>query len=305
MLSGRRTLCAPGAFDLNGLCIAKGKYAWRIFVDVTVLQASDNLADAAVLAAFAALQRTRLPRLQLSAVSAADGFVDAEDEEWEAAVAGNAASGSGDSAASKSAPGDAERGFEAAVDVEIEIVDDVDASVPLHTLCAAEGGPVSVTFAVVEGRLVVDPLLQEAAGAESEVRVSVCRDGRVVAVSGGAASGSVSAAESSGAGAEAAARGSRSSGPAREEEGASGAGVRSGDTEPLAVHLTEEAVATAKRLAPALFAAVDKGIEAATRRATALLKADEQLMRDMAVKYGDLEPEVLWEADAVKAAAPA
>jgi exosome complex RNA-binding protein Rrp42 (RNase PH superfamily) len=273
------------------LCIAKGKYAWRIFVDVTVLQARDNLADAATLAAFAAIQRTRLPRLQVSAISAADGFLDADDEAWQAAVTGQPASGPGGE------PGadDEEASLDKAVDVEIEIMDDVDASVPLASLCSAEQGPVSVGFAVVDGLLVVDPLQQEAAGAESEIRVSVCRDGRVVAVSGGAASSSVAAAEAPHGGS------SSSSSAATAAEGASGASVKTGDTEPLAVRLTEQAVESARRLAPDLFAAVDHGMEAATRRARAVLEEDERQMRELAIKYGDLDPKVLREADATKA----
>lgn len=48
---------------LRTLCVMPARFAWRLFVDVMVLQNEGNIADAVSFAVWAALQTTRLPRL--------------------------------------------------------------------------------------------------------------------------------------------------------------------------------------------------------------------------------------------------
>jgi len=249
--------------DLDGLCVAKGRYAWRLFVDVTVLQQRGSPDAAVALAAYAALQRARLPRLKVSSVSAADGFDDASGG-WGAAAASGAA---GAAPTEDTAEG-------AVVDVEIEVVDDVDASVTLSELCKAEGAPVTVCFAVLDGILAADPLPEEEAGAECTLRVAVNRSGEVLAVR----TGSAGAAAGSGAG------------------GAVGAGTR-----PLAAGVLESAAAMARAHAASLFAAVDAGMAASTRRAEAMEEADRAAVRELAERYGELPKAAADVVDAVMA----
>ncbi|CAE7922530.1 Exosc7 [Symbiodinium sp. KB8] len=272
------SLCAPGAFDLAGLCIAKGRYAWRIFVDVTVLQLRGNAVGTVSLAAYAALQRARLPKLRVSAVSAADGFEEA-DEAWDPA------SGSSTAPASSGA---GEQEEAAAVDVEIEVVDDADASVSLADLCSADKAPVCVSYAVVDGVLVVDPLPEEESGAQATVRVSVNRSGAVVAVR----TAEADAALGVGAAATTAQSGDG-------EAGAEAAAARV--VTPLAAGMVETALGLARDHAATLFAAVDSGMAAASRRATAMEEADARAVRALAERYGDLPAAAAAVADSVMA----
>ncbi|KAA0173181.1 hypothetical protein FNF27_05269 [Cafeteria roenbergensis] len=274
----QESLCAPGAFDLAGLCIAKGRYAWRIFVDVTVLQLRGNAVGTVSLAAYAALQRARLPKLRVSAVSAADGFEEA-DEAWDPA--------SGSSTAPTSS-GAGEQEEAAAVDVEIEVVDDADASVSLADLCSADKAPVCVSYAVVDGVLVVDPLPEEESGAQATVRVSVNRSGAVVAVR----TAEADAALGVGAAATTAQSGDG-------EAGAEAAAARV--VTPLAAGMVETALGLARDHAATLFAAVDSGMAAASRRATAMEEADARAVRALAERYGDLPAAAAAVADSVMA----
>lgn len=263
---------------MEGLCIAKGRYAWRVFVDVTVLQLRGNAVGAVSLAAFAALQRARLPKLRVSAVSAADGFEEA-DEAWDPASGATSAppsSGAGD------------EGEDAAVDVEIEVVDDADASISLADLCSADKAPVCVSYAVVDGVLVVDPLPEEESGAQATIRVSVNRSGAVVAVR----TAEADAALGVGAAATMAQSGEADS-------GAEAAATRV--VTPLAAGMVETALGLARDHAATLFAAVDSGMAAASRRATAMEEADARAVRALAEKYGDLPAAAAAVADAVMA----
>ena len=54
-----------GVIDRKALCILKGKFVWRVFVDILVLDTGGNLVDTAVIAALAALADTKLPKLRL------------------------------------------------------------------------------------------------------------------------------------------------------------------------------------------------------------------------------------------------
>jgi exosome complex component RRP42 len=49
------------SFNLQQLCIVKGKHCWSLFVDVLILESDGNLLDAAVMASRAALSCTKLP----------------------------------------------------------------------------------------------------------------------------------------------------------------------------------------------------------------------------------------------------
>lgn len=54
-----------GVIDTRSLCILKGKFVWRIFVDLLVLDTGGNLVDTSCIAALAALADTKLPKLRL------------------------------------------------------------------------------------------------------------------------------------------------------------------------------------------------------------------------------------------------
>mmetsp|Transcript_12726 Transcript_12726/g.28089 ORF Transcript_12726/g.28089 Transcript_12726/m.28089 type:complete len:280 (-) Transcript_12726:1105-1944(-) len=68
-----RTIRASGAIDPAGLCIEAGRSAWKVRVDVLVLDCGGNLADAAFVAAVAALSDTKIP--EDIVVSEEDGSV--------------------------------------------------------------------------------------------------------------------------------------------------------------------------------------------------------------------------------------
>lgn len=61
-------------FPLQSLSIMPARFAWRIFIDVQVFQNDGSLLDAVSFAAWAALQRTKLPRL--NPIEAQAGFKD-------------------------------------------------------------------------------------------------------------------------------------------------------------------------------------------------------------------------------------
>jgi exosome complex component RRP42 len=54
-----------GVIDTRSLCILSGKFVWRIFVDLLVLDTGGNLVDTSCIAALAALADTKLPKLRL------------------------------------------------------------------------------------------------------------------------------------------------------------------------------------------------------------------------------------------------
>lgn len=58
-------LLGRGALDLKLLCIIKGQLAWKVYLDIVILEAGGSLLDACSLAACAALCSTELPRLRL------------------------------------------------------------------------------------------------------------------------------------------------------------------------------------------------------------------------------------------------
>jgi len=61
-------------FPLQSLSIMPARFAWRIFIDVQVFQNDGSLLDAVSFATWAALQRTKLPRLH--PIEAQAGFKD-------------------------------------------------------------------------------------------------------------------------------------------------------------------------------------------------------------------------------------
>lgn len=58
-------IAAPGAIDLRKLGILKGKHSWNVFVDIVVFDTGGSLVDACTLAAAAALQDTKIPKIKL------------------------------------------------------------------------------------------------------------------------------------------------------------------------------------------------------------------------------------------------
>jgi exosome complex RNA-binding protein Rrp42 (RNase PH superfamily) len=181
---------------------------------VSVLQLGGNLADAAVIACHAAMQRARVPRVTVTEVRLEDG--------WE------------------------EQGSEArTTELDVEVDDDVAASVALNDLCQAHLAPVTVSFAVIDGVPVVDPLLQEEECAQAIVRVAVNPKGRIVHLTS-----------------------STSSTPLEE---ASVSELSS--------------AAFARAVAPKLFATVQQGIAVASKRVTEQEQRDLEMAKALMDKY--------------------
>jgi len=49
--------------DVTQLCVVRGKYVWRVYVDLTVLDCGGSLTDLLLVAAYAALADAKLPKL--------------------------------------------------------------------------------------------------------------------------------------------------------------------------------------------------------------------------------------------------
>ena len=60
-----RALRKSQAIDVESLCVVNAKHVWSVRCDVTVLDDGGNLADAALLAALAALRHLRLPAVRV------------------------------------------------------------------------------------------------------------------------------------------------------------------------------------------------------------------------------------------------
>lgn len=59
----RITYSSPHAFDLKSLCILPKHQAWKLYVDIQILQCAGNLYDAISMAVKSALFNTRIPRV--------------------------------------------------------------------------------------------------------------------------------------------------------------------------------------------------------------------------------------------------
>jgi exosome complex component RRP42 len=68
-----------GGLDLKALSIVDGKHCWTIFVDVLILGEDGNLMDAILLAVRSALQRTRLPGVNIEEGGEATEIVLSDD----------------------------------------------------------------------------------------------------------------------------------------------------------------------------------------------------------------------------------
>lgn len=55
---------SPVAFDLQKLCIVKGRKCWKFFIDILILECGGNLYDAVSLAVKAALWNTQIPLIK-------------------------------------------------------------------------------------------------------------------------------------------------------------------------------------------------------------------------------------------------
>jgi exosome complex RNA-binding protein Rrp42 (RNase PH superfamily) len=64
----QRLLADSAAVDLEALVIRKGRQAWTLYLDITMINASGALQDAAVFAAVAALSAFRLPQAEVKQV---------------------------------------------------------------------------------------------------------------------------------------------------------------------------------------------------------------------------------------------
>jgi len=64
-----RILIGPNTMDWKALAITPGRQCWMLYVDATVIEAGGNLMDAISIAALAALQDTRIPKISVLASS--------------------------------------------------------------------------------------------------------------------------------------------------------------------------------------------------------------------------------------------
>ncbi|EEH53177.1 3' exoribonuclease [Micromonas pusilla CCMP1545] len=140
--------------DLRKLCIKRGVYAWRVCVDVYVLDHDGGILDAALCAVVGALKDAKVPR------------VDVDDR-------GKLVWGGGER---ERRPGDA--------DADADANGDGDASTSAAA-CVVDvaSHPLSLTIGQYDGKLVVDPNFEEEALMESVVSVVMREDGDLVCVS--------------------------------------------------------------------------------------------------------------------------
>lgn len=68
------------AFDLNKLCIVKGKKCWKVYVDILLLEVGGNLFDAVSFAVKAALWDTRVPLIKSVTIDGNKVDMDVSDE---------------------------------------------------------------------------------------------------------------------------------------------------------------------------------------------------------------------------------
>ncbi len=59
-----RGIRESGAIDVKKLCIEEGKAAWTVIVDICTINNNGNLQDASAIAAIAAIEDARLPKLE-------------------------------------------------------------------------------------------------------------------------------------------------------------------------------------------------------------------------------------------------
>jgi len=136
-------LGAPGAVPAAALEVVARRWGWRLAVDALVLASDGGVAEAALLAAHAALRAARLPALRVARGA-------------EAAAAAAAAGGAGA--------------------VELELDDDPGAAAPLPL---ADTLPLCVSLHAVRGVALLDASGEEEACAASRVRVALNRGGGV------------------------------------------------------------------------------------------------------------------------------
>jgi len=142
--------------DPKLLCIDPGKFAWRVCLDVVVLDHDGCVLDAAVLAANGALRDCVVPVVSV-------------DERGEVSVGAKASDGAGDAAAeNEGAEKTKKRKTTTTTTKRCEVTTNV--------------APVSLTTGLYRGRLIVDPNSEEEALMEAAVTVCVDDSGAVVAV---------------------------------------------------------------------------------------------------------------------------
>jgi len=137
---------------LRTLCIAAGRQCWELRVHVQLLRADGCPLDAAALAVRAALHDTHVPH-----VAVGEGQ---EDE--------NANGSSGGTAAR-------------AATLDLDLDESLDESTPF----AAEGMPLYVTLATLDGHLVADCTAKERRAAGSAVSLALDGTGKVCAICAG------------------------------------------------------------------------------------------------------------------------
>lgn len=153
ILSARLASVLAPHVDLKALCVEKDVLAWRVMLSTYCVDDDGNVADAAVLAAVAALQDLRLPAVSMAGATpdADDGSDEEEDDD----------------------------------DDDVLATVHENRSAPI----ALDSYPLSVTFALVDGHALLDPSAEEEAVADSMVSLMVRPTGELCSVlkPGGAA----------------------------------------------------------------------------------------------------------------------
>lgn len=145
ILSARLASVLSPHIDLASLCVEKGVLVWRVVLTAYCVDDDGNVADAALLAAVAALQDLRLP-----AVSMAGAGGDA----------------------------DGEAGDEGDEDEDVLAVVHEGRTTPL----ALESLPLSVSFALVDGCALIDPSAEEEKVADAALALLVRPTGELCGV---------------------------------------------------------------------------------------------------------------------------
>ncbi|XP_055918783.1 exosome complex component RRP42 [Eupeodes corollae] len=71
------------AFDLKSLCILPGQQCWKLYVDILILECGGNLFDAVSLAAKAALNNTKIPRVTAALMDAGQADLIISDDPYD------------------------------------------------------------------------------------------------------------------------------------------------------------------------------------------------------------------------------
>jgi exosome complex component RRP43 len=140
-------LVGCGVLKLSDLCIGEGQAVWVVYLDLYILNAAGSLLDAALLAAVAALQDTKLPAVHLTE----EGNVERDEQQAADDNANSSSSGSGWGPSSSSRAG------------------------PSWMPLQLHDTPLCLTCGVYQGQLIADPDHEEEALMTASISVILGR----------------------------------------------------------------------------------------------------------------------------------